>query len=57
MFAATDRVSYLVRAEYSINGAEWRPLYADDGISDAPTETYSVDVPTASGEYAVTIRV
>ena len=57
MFAATDRVSYLVRAEYSINGGEWRPLYADDGISDAPTETYSVDVPAASGEYAVTIRV
>ena len=57
VFAATDRGSYLVRAEYSINGGEWRPIYADDGISDSPTETYSVDIPTAAGEYAVTIRV
>ena len=57
VFAATDKASYLVRAEYSINGGEWRPIYADDGISDSPTETYSVDIPTAAGEYAVTIRV
>ena len=57
VFAATDKASYLVRAEYSINGGEWRPIYADDGISDSPTETYSVDIPAAAGEYAVTIRV
>ncbi len=57
VFTATDKSSYVVRAEYSINGGEWKPIYADDGISDSPTETYSVDVPAASGEYAVTIRV
>ena len=57
VFSAVDKASYLVRAEYSINGGEWKPIYADDGISDSPSETYSVDVPAAGGEYAITIRV
>ena len=57
VFSAVDKASYLVRAEYSINGGEWRPIYADDGISDSPTETYSVEVPGPAGEYAITVRV
>ena len=57
VFSAVDKASYLVRAEYSINGGEWKTVYADDGISDSPNETYSVEVPTAPGEYAITIRV
>lgn len=58
VFAATDKSSYLTRAEYSVNGGEWLTVYADDGISDGPTERYTVDVPlTAPGEYAVTLRV
>ena len=57
MFSAVDKASYLVRAEYSINGGEWKPVYADDGISDSPTESYSVEVPAPAGEYAITIRV
>lgn len=57
VFSAIDKASYLVRAEYSINGGEWKTLYADDGISDSPSETYSIDVPVAAGEYAVTLRV
>jgi sugar lactone lactonase YvrE len=56
-FSAVDKASYVTRAEYSINGGEWKTLYADDGISDSPAETYTVDVPAGSGEYAVTIRV
>lgn len=57
VFEAVDKSSYLIRAEYSINGSEWKALYAEDGISDSPSERYMVPVPSAIGEYAVTIRV
>jgi len=57
-FAASDKWGYLVRAEYSVNGGEWRAVYADDGISDGPEEKYSFDVVLpAVGEYSVTLRV
>jgi hypothetical protein len=57
-FSATDKFGYLARAEYSVNGGEWQTVYADDGISDGPQETYSFDfaIPTP-GEYTVTLRV
>jgi sugar lactone lactonase YvrE len=58
VFLASDKSSYLTSAEYSINGGEWMPVYADDGISDGPDERYTIDVPlTAPGEYSVTLRV
>ena len=57
-FDARDSASYLVRAEYSVNGGPWLPVYADDGISDSPAEKYTVEIPVKNaGEYAVTIRV
>jgi hypothetical protein len=57
-FSASDRSSYITRAEYSVNGREWIAVYPDDGISDSPTEHYTVKVPmTTPGEYAVTLRV
>ena len=58
VFIASDRSSYLTRAEYSVNGGEWQTVYADDGISDGPEERYTLEVPlSATGEYAVTLRV
>ena len=58
VFVASDKSSYLTRAEYSVNGGEWLTVYADDGISDGPDERYTIDVPlVAPGEYAVTLRV
>ncbi len=58
VFDAMDAASYLTRAEYSVNGGEWRPVYADDGISDSPRERYTIEIPvTSSGEFAITIRV
>lgn len=58
MFTADDAASYLTRAEYSINGGDWMTVYADDGISDSPRESYTIEVPVKSAvEYAVTIRV
>ncbi|MFL6466659.1 MAG: hypothetical protein ACJ72Z_01735, partial [Pyrinomonadaceae bacterium] len=57
-FAAADKFGYLARAEYSVNGGDWQPVYADDGISDSPNESYSFDVALPSpGEYTVTLRV
>lgn len=58
VFDASDAGSYITRAEYSINGGEWRVVYPDDGISDSPRERYTVDVNgLAPGEYSVTLRV
>ncbi len=58
VFVASDKSSYLTRAEYSVNGGEWLTVYADDGISDGPDERYTIDVPlNTPGEYAVTLRV
>ena len=57
-FDASDAASYLTRAEYSVNGSDWLPVYADDGISDSPKERYTIEIPVKNpGEYAVTIRV
>jgi hypothetical protein len=56
-FDAADAASYLTRAEYSVNGGDWQPAMAEDGISDSPHERYIVEVPMgAPGEYAVTLR-
>ncbi len=58
VFDASDTGSYIARAEYSVNGGPWIPVYPDDGISDGPKERYTVEIPVKSpGEYAVTIRV
>jgi len=57
-FMASDKSSYLTRAEFSVNGGEWRTVYADDGISDSPGERYTVELPAITpGEYVVTLRV
>jgi hypothetical protein len=57
-FSANDKFGYLARAEYSINGGEWQTVYADDGISDGPQETYSFEVAVPMpGEYTITLRV
>jgi hypothetical protein len=57
VFDAIDAASYITRAEYSVNGGEWRAVYADDGISDSAKERYSFDIAVpAAGEYSVTLR-
>jgi hypothetical protein len=57
-FSATDKYGFISRAEFSINGGEWQSVYADDGISDSPKETYTFDVSLpAPAEYTITLRV
>lgn len=58
VFTASDRSSYITRAEYSVNGGEWRSVNADDGISDGPEERYTIEVPiSGAGEISLTLRV
>jgi len=57
VFEATDTGSYVTRAEFSVNGGEWQPVYSDDGISDSTKERYTIDLTLKSpGEYSVTLR-
>jgi sugar lactone lactonase YvrE len=56
-FSASDKSSYLTKAEFSVNGGDWQTVYADDGISDSPNESYTVQLMlTVPGEYVVTLR-
>ncbi len=58
VFEAAETSSYLSRAEFSVNGSDWREVYADDGISDGQRERYTIEIPFPSaGEYSVTLRV
>ncbi len=58
VFEATDRASFITKAEYSVNGGEWQTVYADDGISDSPREKYTVEILLRNvGEYTVSLRV
>jgi len=58
IFIASDRGSYIARAEYSVNGGEWQTAIPDDGIPDGPDERYTVSVPLrVPGEYSITLRV
>jgi hypothetical protein len=61
-FEAIDAASFINRAEYSIDGGEWQTIYAEDGISDAARERYTVEIPVkataaSAGEISVTLRV
>ncbi len=56
-FSAADAASYIIRAEYSINGGDWKAVYPNDGIADSAREDFTIEVPGAPGEYVITLRV
>lgn len=60
-FTATDAMSVIKRAEYSVDGSDWHFVAPVDGISDSKTENYDFTVPVeASGaqeEHLVAVRV
>ena len=57
-FEAVDAASFINRAEYSIDGGDWQTIYAEDGISDAARERYTIEIPLkTAGEISVTLRV
>jgi len=57
-FAAADASSSLQHAEYSIDAGKWVPVFADDGITDSGSETFTIELgKLEEGEHLVTIRV
>lgn len=57
-FSASESSSYIARAEFSINGGPWKAVYADDGIPDSRSETFTVQTEIAgTGEFAIALRV
>jgi hypothetical protein len=58
VFNADDATGKIKRADASLDGASWLPVFPDDKIADGGHETYTVEfpVPTA-GEHTVSLRV
>ncbi|HKO97477.1 MAG TPA: hypothetical protein VJU86_10815 [Pyrinomonadaceae bacterium] len=58
VFDVTDATGKVKKADFSLDGAPWIPLFPDDGIADSGLERYSVEVPAVStGEHTVSLRV
>jgi len=57
IFAVTDATGKVRKADASINGAAWVPVFPDDGIADSGHEVYSVDFgQLGAGEHTISLR-
>jgi sugar lactone lactonase YvrE len=57
-FRANDSASSIVRAQYSLDAGDWTIAPPVGGLSDSPTEQYSVTLRgVAPGEHTVSVRV
>jgi hypothetical protein len=57
-FDAIASSSAIARAEYSIDAGEWQLLFPADVLSDAPKESYFVQLPgLAPGEHTLAVQV
>jgi len=54
-----DAASVISQIEFSIDGNDWRPVLADDGILDQTTESFSIRLPPSlpPGPHIITVRV
>jgi hypothetical protein len=58
VFTVDDVIGKIKRADSSLNGASWLPVFPDDGIADSGHESYSLEFPlTAPGEHTISLRV
>jgi outer membrane protein assembly factor BamB len=56
-FTARDSATAIEKAEYSLDGGEWKLILPESGISDAPVEKYQGGLPAlAAGEHTVAVR-
>jgi hypothetical protein len=55
---AHDSFSTISELAYSIDGADWQPFAPSDGIFDAPTEEFSIKLPSglAAGAHSLAVR-
>jgi len=57
VFEVMDATGKVKRADVSINGSPWTPVFPDDGIADSGNERYSVEIPSLGpGEHTVSLR-
>ncbi len=56
---ARDDGSAIARAEYSLNGQPWIPIYPQDGMCDSLEETFTIQpaLPTGTGPHVLVMRV
>ena len=58
VFEVDDATGKVKKADLSVDGLPWSPIFPDDGIADNSRERYSVDLPiVAAGEHTVSLRV
>jgi hypothetical protein len=57
VFHAADELSTIKRAEYSLDGSDWRPMLPVNRLSDSPEEDYDFPVEAAAGEHTIAVRV
>lgn len=57
VFTVDELTGKLKKADASLNGAAWIPVFPDDGIADSGHETYSVDFGLlGAGEHTISLR-
>ncbi|MEZ5305761.1 MAG: hypothetical protein R2684_01315 [Pyrinomonadaceae bacterium] len=55
---AIEKVGYVAKAEYSVDGGQWKPAFADDGIFDGSLESITIEALVgADSPSIVTLRV
>jgi hypothetical protein len=58
VFQVEDVTGKIRKADASLDGAPWNPMFPDDGIADSGREQYSVDFAVlAPGEHTISLRV
>ena len=57
VFTVDEVTGKIKKADASLNGAAWIPVFPDDGIADSEHETYSVDFGLlGAGEHTISLR-
>jgi hypothetical protein len=57
VFSVDDATGKVKKADASLDGATWVPVFPDDGIADSGHEVYSVEFPGLSpGEHTISLR-
>lgn len=57
VFSVDDATGKVKKADASLDGAAWLPVFPDDGIADSGHEVYSIDFSSlASGEHTISLR-
>lgn len=57
VFQVDDATGKVKKADASLDGAPWSPVFPDDGIADSGHEQYSLDFPVPTpGEHTISLR-